>query len=126
MTMYQVPKMATHPLDKYRHASIDYITGSDMSLTGNLYVKGSISGSIDMAGDSIVASYITGGTKISGSLIQASSISGSGIISGATFQGSLVTSIIGSGSAVTGQITITTGAGLNLTQTGNVITIYLA
>jgi hypothetical protein len=82
MSMFEVPKMSTHSLDKYRNANIDFIT--------------------------------------------ASRITGSAVISGASYQGPLVTSIVSSGAAVTGQITITTGAGLNITQTGNTIVIYLA
>lgn len=180
MTMFEVPKMASHPLDKYRQATIDYITGSQLSLSGNLYVNGAISGSIDMSNDAITAAYVTGSTQVSGSIVYADKlsanfitgstivskgsisgssvtvsgpvsgssmwttnftgsqasisnlfvsgrISGSNLISGASFQGALVTGIIGSGSVVLlGQVTITTGAGLNLTQSGNTITISLA
>ena len=123
MTMYEVPKMATHPLDKYRNANIDFVTANI------------VTGSTLLSGANILAAYITGSDGVSGSDIRGSTatikwihsthITGSGTISGAEFQGPLVTSILSSGAAVTGQVTITTGAGLNITQTGNVIVISL-
>lgn len=97
MSMFEVPKMATHPLDKYRQASIDYLSGSEIFVTGNLYVKGAISGSIDMGGDAITASYVTGSIQVSGSIVYADKLSAnfitgsSSIVSKGSISGSSVT-----------------------------------
>lgn len=105
MTMFEIPKMATHPLDKYRNANIDYISGSDISLTGNLYVKGAISGSVDMSNDAITAAYVTGSIQVSGSTIFADRItsqyiSGSKMLSGASVWGKICGPISGSAKGV--------------------------
>lgn len=133
MTMFEVPKMATHPLDKYRNANIDYLSGSQISVSGNLYVNGAISGSIDMSNDAITAAYVTG-SKVVVSLgsISGSSISASGPISGSSmwttnFTGSRasITNLFVAG-GLSGSGTISGGAFLSQSYQGAVISNILA
>jgi len=98
MTMFQIPKSASHPLDKYRQASIDYISGSQISVSGNMIVGGAITtgGGVYAVYENIVATTLTGSSAISGSTITATTfnvknVNASGIITGSTISGSAVT-----------------------------------
>lgn len=96
MTMFQIPKSASHPLDKYRQASIDYISGSQIWLSGDIIVGGAITtgGGVYAVYENIVATTLTGSSAISGSTVTATTlnardigatnITGSSRISGST------------------------------------------
>jgi len=59
MTFYEIPRTSTHSLDKYRNANIDYISSSQISLSGNLFVNGYVSGSQILSSTTVnEASYI--------------------------------------------------------------------
>jgi len=98
MTMFQIPKSVSHPLDKYRQATIDYISGSQIWLSGDMIVGGAITtgGGVYAVYENIVATTLTGSSAISGSTITATTfnvknVNASGIITGSTISGSAVT-----------------------------------
>jgi hypothetical protein len=153
MTMFEVPKMASHPLDKYRQANIDYVSSSQISVSGNIIIGGAITtgggtyvvyddivvktltGSVRISGSTVMAStlsanrisspYISGSTTLSGATIFGNTITASTSLSGASYLGTVVTNVLASGATAPGvnTVTFTGSTHIVVTQSGNIITI---